>query len=324
MKMLRRRNITTAAAFAVLTTAVFGLSACGGGATAGSEARAGDGGPVQVGYFPLVHTSTAVNAEEAGIFAENGLDAELVATQGGAAAIPALISGSVDFTYSNYTSALLAVEKGLPIRLVSGNDVGSADHGIFVSAGSGIEKVAELKGKTFAVNNLQNIGTVAIKALMEDAGLAADDVKLVEMPYPDMQAALERGAVDAIWQVEPFQSSAKAAGLVKIGDLFSGPVAGMPVAGWVTTEVFAKENPEAVEAFKKSIAASAEDLQDNRERLIELVPSFTKVTADVVEAAEMPRFQGQLDVEQLQKTADLMLKYKITGSELDVQSLVAE
>ena len=159
---------------------------------------------------------------------------------------------------------------------------------------------------------------------MEDAGLAADDVKLVEMPYPDMQAALESGAVDAIWQVEPFQSSAKAAGLVKIGDLFSGPVADMPVAGWVTTEAFAKENPEAVEAFKKSIAASAQELQDNRERLVELVPSFTKVTADVVEAAEMPRFQGELDVEQLQKTADLMLKYKITGSELDVQSLVAE
>jgi hypothetical protein len=58
--------------------------------------------------------------------------------------------------------------------------------------------------------------------------------------------------------------------------------------------------------------------------LVELVPTFTKVTADVVEAVEMPHFQGELDVAQLQKTADLMLKYKITDSELDVQSLVAE
>ena len=319
--MLRRRDITTAATFAIMTTAVLGLSACGGGAAAGTG---GGNEAVQVGYFPLVHTSTAVNADESGIFTDNGLNVELVQTQGGAAAIPALISGSVDVTYSNYTSVLLAVEQGLPLRMVSGNDVGSSDHGIFVAAGSGIEKIADLKGKTFAVNNLQNIGTVAIKSHLEDAGLDAGDVDLVEMPYPDMQAALERGAVDAIWQVEPFQASAKAAGLVKLGDLFSGPVADMPVAGWVTTEAFATENPEAVAAFQKSIAASAEELQDNRERLVELVPTFTKVTADVVKAAEMPSFEGDLDAEQLQKTADLMFKYKITDSELDVQSLVAK
>jgi ABC-type nitrate/sulfonate/bicarbonate transport system substrate-binding protein len=321
--MIRRGNITGAATFAVLASAAFALSACGGGGAAAGTGT-GSSEPVQVGYFPLVHTATAVNAEETGIFSDNGLEVELVQTQGGAAAIPALVSGSVDFTYTNYTSALLAVEKGLPIRLVSGNDVGSADHGIFVTADAGISKVADLKDRTFAVNNLQNIGTVAIKSLLEEAGLAADDVKLVEMPYPDMQAALERGAVDAIWQVEPFQASAEAAGLVKIGDLFTGPVADMPVAGWVTTEAFATEHPEAVEAFQKSIAASAKELQGNRDRLVELVPTFTKVTADVVKAVEMPRFQGDLDVEQLQKTADLMSEHGIIDSKLDIQSLLAE
>jgi ABC-type nitrate/sulfonate/bicarbonate transport system substrate-binding protein len=320
--MVQRRSIKMATVGAVLTTAALALSACGGGASAGS----GDGPAeeLQLGYFPLVHTSTAVHADESGIFADNGLDVELVPTQGGAAAIPALVSGSVDLMYSNYTSALLAVEQGLPIRLVAGNDVGKADHGIFVAKDSGIETVVDLKGKTFAVNNLQNIGTVAINSLLEDAGMQTSDVKLVEMPYPDMQAALERGAVDAIWQVEPFQASATAAGLVKIGDLFTGPVADMPVGGWITTEKFAQENPEAIAAFQDSISASAEELQGDRERLVELVPTFTKVTADVVEAIEMPQFEGELDTQQLQNTADLMFEYKIIDSELDIASLVAE
>jgi ABC-type nitrate/sulfonate/bicarbonate transport system substrate-binding protein len=320
--MVQRRSIKMATVGAVLTTAALALSACGGGASAGSGDEATE--ELQLGYFPLVHTSTAVNADESGIFTDNGLDVELVPTQGGAAAIPALVSGSVDLTYTNYTSALLAVEQGLPIRLVAGNDVGKADHGIFVAKDSGIETVADLKGKTFAVDNLQNIGTVAINSLLENAGMQTSDVKLVEMPYPDMQAALERGTVDAIWQVEPFQASATAAGLVKIGDLFTGPVADMPVGGWITTEKFAQENPEAIAAFQESISTSAEDLQGNRERLVELVPTFTKVTADVVRAIEMPRFQGELDTQQLQKTADLMFEYKIIDSELDIASLVAE
>jgi len=325
--MIQRRSIQktkasmAAAGFAALA---LGLTACGGSSSAAPEGADAAEETVQVGYFPLVHTSTAVHADEAGIFEAIGLQVELVSTQGGAAAIPALVSGSVDFTYTNYTSALLAAEQGLPVRLVAGNDVGKADHGIFVAKESGIESIADLKGKSFAVNNLQNIGTVAVNALLEEAGLQASDVKLVEMPYPDMQAALERGDVDAIWQVEPFQAGAAAAGLAKIGDLFTGPVADMPVAGWITTEKFAEENPEAVAAFKEALAASADELQGDRERLVELVPTFTKVGADVVGAIEMPQFQGELDVEALQKTADLMLKYQITDSELDVQSLVAE
>ncbi|WP_066303559.1 ABC transporter substrate-binding protein [Arthrobacter luteolus] len=316
--MIRRGTVRRYFTIAALSAAALGLAACGSPGEAAAEEA------VQIGYFPLVHTATAVNAEENGLFAAEGLEVELVQTQGGAAAIPALISGNVDLTYANYTSALLAVQQGLPVRFISGNDVGAADHGIYVAKDSGITTVEDLAGKTFAVNNLQNIGTVAIYSLLEDAGLDTAAVDLIEMPYPDMQAALERGAVDAIWQVEPFQASAEAAGFVKISNLFTGPVEGMPVAGWITTEKFLQENPEAVEGFRKAIAASAEELQDNRARLAELVPTFTKVSAEVVEQIEMPRFQGQLDGDQLQKTADLMHKYKIIDAALDVRPLLAD
>ncbi|MFI7482511.1 ABC transporter substrate-binding protein [Kocuria sp. M1R5S2] len=306
----------------VLAVLSLGLAGCGGGAEADDEE--GGAEAVRIGYFPLVHTATAVHAEETGLFEAENLDAELVPTGGGASAVPALISGELDITYANYTSALLAAEKGLPLRLVAGNDVGATDHGIYVVAGSDISRPADLAGRTVAVNNLQNIGTVAVYAQLEDAGLDPEDVDLVEMPLPDMSAALERGEVDAIWQVEPFQAVAEAAGHQKIFDLFSGPVADMPVAGWVTTEKFAQENPEVVAAFERAISASAEELQGDRERLVELVPTFTQVSAETVEQVELPVYAGELDLERLQRTADLMQQYGITGGELEVSDLVAE
>lgn len=315
--MIARGNFQRYFTIAALSAATLGLAACG-------SSQAASDVTVKIGYFPLVHTSTAVHAEKNGLFAAEDLEVELVQTQGGAAAIPNLVSGGVDVTYANYTSALLAVKQGLPVRFISGNDVGAADHGIFVAKDSGITGIEDLAGKTFAVNNLQNIGSVAVYALLEDAGLDSSAVDLIEMPYPDMQAALERGAVDAIWQVEPFQASAEAAGFVKISNLFTGPVDGMPVAGWLTTEQFLQENPDAVEGFRKAIAVSAEELQDNRPRLVELVPTFTKVPAEVVEQIEMPSFQGNLDGDQLQKTADLMHKYKIIDTTLDTRPLLAD
>ncbi|MCW4466832.1 ABC transporter substrate-binding protein [Glutamicibacter sp. MNS18] len=308
--------------FAIASSSVLLLSAtaCSGSSSA---TIAPEEQSLTVGYFPLVHTATAVHADNSGIFEEEGLDIKLTATQGGATAVPSLVSGNIDVIYTNYTSVLLAAHQGIELSIISGNDIGSADHGIFVSPDSGISSLSDLKGKTFAVNNLQNIGTIAIRAQLESAGLEASDLDIVEMPYPDMASALENGIIDAAWQVEPFQAGATANGLVKIGDLFAGPVEDMPVAGWVTTRAFAEQNPEAIEAFQESIARSAKDLQDNREALADLVPSYTKVSADVVEAIELPNFSSALDAAQLEKAAQLMHEHGIIDSPLDIVPLLA-
>ena len=97
-----------------------------------------------------------------------------------------------------------------------------------------------------------------------------------------MAASLDAGDVDAIWQVEPFQASALASGARVLFPLFSGPVEGMPVAGWLTTEQYAQDNPDVIEAFREAMAASMEDLTDDRERLVELVPTYTQVPAETV------------------------------------------
>jgi ABC-type nitrate/sulfonate/bicarbonate transport system substrate-binding protein len=289
-------------------------------------AVAGKRGPLQitVGYFPLVHTATAVHAFEEGLFEEQGLDVTLEQTSGGAQAIPSLIAGEYDITYGNYTSALLAAQQGLPIRIIAGNDVGADDHGIMVNEDSPFQEPADLEGARVAVNNLQNIGTVAVRAVLEDAGVDSDSVSFVELPYPDMQASLDAGDVDAIWQVEPFQASSLAGGDRMLFPLFTGPVDDMPVAGWLTTEQFLQENPDAVESFRSALADSVGVLQDNRERLVELVPTYSQVPAEVVGQVGMPEWDAEPNPEQLQKMADLMLEYGLISEEFDVATMIAE
>lgn len=313
---MRLTTLRTASAVVVL---LFATSACGGG---GEEA--GGDGPVKVslGYFPLVHTATAVYADENGLFDPEIVDVELGPTSGGAQAIPSLVAGEYDITYANYTSSILAAAQGLPLVFVAGNDVGATDHGIFVQAGSDIESVADLKGKSFAVNNLQNIGTLAIGLRLKEAGLSLDDIDLVEMPYPDMGASLDRGDVDAIWQVEPFQASAVAQGFDRVDDLFAGDAAGLPVAGWVATAQFAQENPEAVAAIQEGLAAAAEALAGDREALDAIVPTYTQVPADVATAVAAPSFQAELDQAALQRESDLMSEFGILDEPFDLASMM--
>lgn len=322
---MRKRSTRLFTSLAV--TAVLGLTACGG-SSEDSNATAATGGAssgpaaATVAYLPLIHTASAVRADAEGDFTDAGIDVTLETVPGGAQAIPSLISGDFDMTYSNYVSAILAASKGLPVRIFAGNDVGGDDHGLFVAADSPIKDVGDLAGRKVAVNALNNIGTVAIKAQVEGAGGDPDAVQFLELPFPDMAAALEKGDVDVIWQVEPFQARATAAGARRLVSLFSGPAAELPVAGWMTTEKYADDNASSVEAFRTGLDTSIEQLSTDPALLQQIVPTYTPVTADVVAKIKPPTFQAEPDVAALQKLADLMEKYGILEEKFDVSTMV--
>lgn len=319
LRALRRATLA-----AGLATAV-GLTACAPSDSepaAATEAESAELTSIRIGYFPLVHTASVVHAVEAGYFEAEGLDVELVTTGGGATSIPPLVAGEYEITYGNYTSILLGAQQGLPLAIVAGNDVGASDHGIIVTGDSDLNSPADLVGRSVAVNNLQNIGMVAVRSVVEDAGGDPDGVQFLELAYPEMGAALERGDVDAIWQVEPFQAIALDAGNRVLFELFSGPVADMPVAGWVSQAAYVEANPEVVEAFRRGLAAAIDDLQDNRDLLVQLVPTFTEVSPGLVEQVSMPVWDAQADLPQLQRSAELMLEHEVIDQAFDVSTIL--
>lgn len=305
----RTAGTATAAAAVLLATA-----ACG---TAEGAADS-----VDVGYFPLVHTAPVVHADETGLFADAGLDVELHTTAGGAQAIPSLVAGEYDFVYTNYVSAVIAAEQGLPVVVVAGNDVGADDHAIMVTADSPLSEPADLEGATVGVNSLQNVGSLAVSAVLEDAGADPDLVDFVELPYPVMGAALEQGEIDAMWQVEPFTTGALADGHEVLFPLFDGPTGDLPVAGWITTRDFAAENPEVVEAFRETLSISVDQVRDDRDLLVDLVPTYTEVSAEVVAEVAMPVWDAEPDPEGLATTADLMERFGLIGEPFDTAGMI--
>lgn len=321
----RRRldSVPRLSAGAALGCAVL-LALAGCGSSAEQEPTGSETGSAHItaGVFPLLQSAIAFHAAETGLFDNAGLDVEIVQTAGGAQTVPAMLTGDYDVIYANYTTGILAAQQGLPIRIFCGNDVGADDHALVVDENSSLQQLPDLAGARIAVNNLQNIGTVAINAILADAGVDLSAIKFLELPFPDMQAALDAGDVDAIWQVEPFKASALAAGNRELSPLFVGPVEGMPVAGWLTTQQFAQENPDALATFCDALATSVEQLQGNRERLVQLVPTFTKVPAEVVQQVSLPQWDAVVSTDRLQAMADLMLDYRIIDEPFDVRSIV--
>ena len=185
-----------------------------GGGGGGGEAEAQT---LKVGVIPIADVAPMYLGMDKGFFEEEGLKIEPHLAEGGAAIIPAVLSGDDQIGFSNTTSLIIAASKNLPVQIISqgvlaGTGKKDAWDGVVVPKGSDIKELADLEGKTVAVNTLNNVSQIVVNTAMKEAGADYTKVKYVEVPFPDMNAALESGRVDAAFEVEPAYSGALAAG----------------------------------------------------------------------------------------------------------------
>ena len=103
--------------------------------------------------------------------------------------------------------------QGFPLKLSISDTGRDGDDGY---KDSQIFRIEDLKGKKVAVpNRFSNQRLLLFKAFKE-RGMNIKDVTLLEMPPPDMPAALYTRAVDAITSGEPFMGQAQLDGYGRV------------------------------------------------------------------------------------------------------------
>src|SRR5712692_3775223 len=108
----------------------------------------------------------------------------------------AYLSGYTPATFILAPMAMALHEQGVPIKIVYlGHRDGSA---VMVQKDSQIYRMEDLRGKRVAVPNRFSNQRLLIFRALKQANMSIKDIELVEMPPPDMPAALYAKAVDAI------------------------------------------------------------------------------------------------------------------------------
>lgn len=324
---MRRFTVIPAVAAACLV-----LAGCGGGeASNGGEASDGEVDVTQVslGVLPLVDLAPIYLGVEQGFFADEGIELSFTTAQGGAAIIPSVLGGELDFGFSNPTSLILARSQGLPLKIIApgGSSTGEvgADYGaVVVGPDSDITDAAGLAGRSVAVNTLRNIGDTSIRESVRNAGGDPDAVEFVELPLPGMGSALDGGQVDAIWVVEPFLTSALSQGAVPVAWNWIDVAPDLMASAYFTSEETLQGDPELVERFAAAVARSAEYAQENPDAARDIITTYTEIPAEVVAEVTLPGWEPEVNVDSTQRLIDLALEDGLIESEVAVEDLVAE
>jgi len=97
---------------------------------------------------------------------------------------------------------------------------------LIAPARSGIKTLQERKGKTVASNATNGGCDLMIRDHIRAAGILASAIKMVVIPFPQMKAALELGAADAVCAVDPFYAAIMASPRIEPTVLAKGIIHG--------------------------------------------------------------------------------------------------
>ncbi|MCL5961465.1 MAG: ABC transporter substrate-binding protein [Chloroflexi bacterium] len=166
---------------------------------------------VNLGTLGSISDSGLFIALEKGYFKEQGISIEMTRFDSGARMVAPLSASQLDVGAGSASAGLYnAVSRGIPLRIVADKGKMSPGFGFealvvrkdLIDSGK-VKSYADLKGMTIATAALGVGDEVVLYKALELGKLSDKDVRIVEVPFPDMNAALANKSLDAALQIEP-------------------------------------------------------------------------------------------------------------------------
>lgn len=318
-------RVRGAALLAAATTLVFAAGCSGSGGNSVSNTGAIEKPDLNVAVVPALDSAGFFIALYDHLFTQQGLNVNFVPAISSDTVIAAQVRGQYDITGGNYVSYVQAVQSGKANLDVfaEGSVMEPGDQGIFVMPGSPIKTLADLKGKTIAINAPDNILYLLVASVLAEHGISPGSVHFVtKYSFPQMTAALASGKVAAAVLPEPFASGAEQAeGAVPLVDLDQGATMNFPIEGYVVTKTWAQKYPHTLAAFYRALEEGQQIADTNRaevEQAFEDLPmkpaplGVSKGTASVMALDDYPFSTGpvgSVDQIRLQRVVNVMQQF---------------
>ncbi|MGI5283275.1 ABC transporter substrate-binding protein [Nonomuraea polychroma] len=309
-----------------------GAVACsaGGSTTASAPPSATAGGlektKLKIATLPAIDSAALYVAIDQKLFEKEGLEVTPQLVQAAPEAVPMLLNGEIDAMFGNYVSMFAAHDKGsLKLRILAEGSRAAPDSlSIMALPDSPIKTAKDLEGKTINVNVLRNFQELALTQVLKANNVDPASIKYVQVTFQNIMPSWKNGQIDAAYLGEPMVTAATATmGARKILDPASGPAAEFPISGYVSTQDWYDKNPKVAAAFQRAIHNAAKLMENNREAVAKVLPTFTQIDEATAATVTFPYFSSNDNPVRLQRVADWMLEAKWLGKAIDVKSLMS-
>jgi NitT/TauT family transport system substrate-binding protein len=269
---------------------------------------------INVISLPSDTAGTLYYADELGYFKAAGLDVKITDMTSSPPIVAAVASGAGDIGFSVVTSTAVAHERGIPVRFIAPGAMwvtALATAELVVAKDSPLQSAASFNGKTIAITGLADLTYYGTKAWIDRNGGDTASIKWVELPFPEMAAAVATHRVDGAMIAEPFLEAAKSQ--VKFVAPVDDAVAPRFMStGWIATDAWIKAHPVEAAKFAEIMRQTAVWANAHQKESAQILLHHTRITAETAATMSRVTYATTLDPKLLQPSIDAAAKYATT------------
>jgi len=301
-----------------LATIVVGLT------TGLVAAPAGAATALRVATLPIDGTALVYYAKDLNYFQDAGMDVAIQSISNGATITSAVISNSLDIGWSNIISLAAAHKRGLPVVIIGAGGIhtpGSLATQLMVRKDSPLRTASDLTGKVIGCTGLANVGQLGPELWIDQNGGQSSSVKFIEVPLPELPAALEQNRVDAAWLAEPFIHVAEPFART-FATCFDAVAPRWMLGAWFTTPAWASANRDTVESFRTVMTKTATWANANQQQSALILAKYSNLDPNLLKNMHRITYGTRPEATQIQPVIDLAARYGVIAASFPAQELM--
>jgi NitT/TauT family transport system substrate-binding protein len=267
-------------------------------------------------------------AQRLGLFKKAGLNVKLSRLTTGAAIATAVSSGALDIGISNPALLGKMASDGAPFTFLAGGGMYSTHSPITalcVLRSGPIRKPKDLLGKTIAVVTTGDLTQIGLSAWLDKNAIDPAKVHLIQIPFSEMNAALQNGLADSAVITEPWLSQALHGGNARaFAKLYDAVAPEFLIGIWFTSTQWYAKNQTAAHRFVEVIYEAGRWANAHPEQSAKLLSDFSKIDVKTIRAMQRAPYANGLDPSMLQPPLDLAFKYHMMDRAVSAVSLIAK
>jgi len=219
---------------------------------------------------------------------------------------------------------LQANDAGLDLVVIAGGAVYPLTGDILVARqGSGIQKPADLKGKTVGVPGLGALLHFMLQRNLKQNGVDPASVKYVEISFAQAADALKSGTIDAYPAQAPFTARILQSGAgYEVANWLKNTPDGTLTVVYAMTRKWATENKDTVAKLRVAMKQANELAKTDVAKLNEAIAKYTKLPPQVVGSLPPPNLIVDVTPAQTKFWIDLAKEQGVIKGSPDPASII--
>lgn len=266
-------------------------------------------------------------AADGGFFQKYGIDADLLTLGSGGALTAALAGNAIDVTISNIASIAQAHFRGVPISVIAGSSIYSADAppttAVLVLKDAPYRTAKDLIGKTMAMTTLHDTEQAAVMTWFDRNGVNPMLVNYVEARLPDQLPALKARRVDATLTSEPWTTAALQDGARILCKPYDVLARRLQTTAWVARNDWLDADKALAQRLVAAIHDTAVWANHNRPATAVILEKYSKMPAETIGKLTRMEYAERLDPALIQPIIDASARYGFLPQRFPASQLFA-